>query len=406
MRGKSIILAVWVAALVFAAGAVDCAQFAEVGGDVLVRGFYRDNFTMSAATGTSEDWLETTARVGITWPLTDHLEGVVRLISESDWGGELDASTDVDVDLAYVVIEELGGSTAAFTFGRQELMMGDGFLVARNPADSIRTHYEQGVRTSFDAIRGDWVFGPYELLVGFLKVEEGSAEAKDDVNVFLANLSYDYRGTGRFDFGAVYKNDETNASDVVALTVRGEGDLMTIPGLSLRGELVPQWGEVNATQDLSAFGGYGELRYELIDNIHVPFILVRYTLLSGDEGPEGLGDSEAFDPMYEDMDYGQVNNVNTGLGLNTNATVIKVAVGCRIRDKLALELSYFDFALSEVGASGSDDYGSEIDLELAYQQSERVEFGLAAGRFEPGTVLASLGDESATQFIGWAKFAF
>ncbi len=406
MRDKSIILAVWVAVLVFAAGAADCEQFAEVGGDVLVRGFYRDSFTMSAETGTSEDWLETTARLGITWPLTDHIEGVVRLISESDWGGELEASTEVEVDLAYVVIEELGGSTAAFTIGRQEMMMGEGFLVARNSADSARTHYEQGVRKSFDAIRGDWVFGPYELLVGFMKVEEGLADAKDDVNVFLANLSYDYRGTGRFDFGAVYKNDETDASDVVALTVRGEGDLMSVPGVSLRGELVPQWGEVNATQDLSAFGGYGELRYELIDNIHVPFILVRYTLLSGEEGPEGIGDSEEFDPMYEDMYYGHINNVNTDLGLNTNATIIQVAVGCRIREKLAIELSYFDFTLSEVGVSGSDDYGSEIDLELAYQQSERVEFGLAAGRFEPGATLAFLGNESATQFIGWANFTF
>lgn len=388
----------------------------ELGGDIRMRAFYRKDFGLTSATAGSEDWFDSYVRAYIRGYPSPGITAYVRILAERDWGAEgittidlmtaeieTEHTTQVDIDLAYFVMEHAWGSPATVTLGRQELLYGEGFLIGRN--NTYRTGaYERSPRKAFDAARVSLNLVPFTVDFFGAIIEENYSGS--DAQLFGANLTYDYLGTATLDVGLFFDRDPDEGSKTWAFSIRGESEIISIPGLKAKAEFVPQSGKHDDYRDLSAFGGYAGILYgseNTIGFVAEPYIGFNYILMTGEANPGALtGSYGEFDPLYEDEFYGEVNEVNTTLGMNTNAKILNLRVGGKLTENLAVELDFYGFTRAEKVA-GSDDFGTELDLKLNYEYTEDMDFGLTFGYFDPDT---AIGTEATFQVIGSAKLAF
>lgn len=386
----------------------------EVGGDIEVRGIYRDDFGLTKVTSESEDWFDSYVRVYIEGKPSPDVSAYVRFIGERDWGAEgvttfspfgtiTENTTNIDLDLAYLALTDAWGSPATIIVGRQELLYGEGFLVGRNNTYRTAT-YERSPRKAFDAARVSFLVAPFILDMFSALIDEGYDET--DVYLHGVNLTYDYLDMATLDLGIFYKTDSGNDSKTIAFSVRGESEIVAIPGLNVKAEIVPEIGDYSSTRDLSAFGGYVGALYSSegsLGFLRQPYIGVNYILMSGEDNPSATtGDYGEFDPLFEDEIYGEINEVNSRLGLNTNARILNVKLGGKLTEVTSLALDYYILNRDEEVA-GSDDFGTEIDLKLSYEYTEDVEFSLLTSYFDPKP---AMGTEEAIQIIGAIKISF
>lgn len=388
----------------------------EVGGDIQLRAIYRKDFGLTSADSESQDWLDSYIRAYVEGNPSPDISAYIRIIGERDWGAEgiitvdpltgatsTQSTTQTDIDLAYFTMTEAWGSRATIILGRQELLYGEGFLIGRNNTYRTAT-YERSPRKAFDAIRMSFGLEPFTLDIFTALIDEGYGGS--DVNLHGVNLTYEYLGTAVLDTAIFYKTDSSNNSKTMALSVRGESDIIAIPGLKVKAEIVPEIGDYNSTRDLSAFGGYVGALYSSegrVCFISEPYIGLNYILMTGEANPTAVtGDYEQFDPLYEDVIYGEINEVNSPLGLNTNAEIFNIKLGGKFGEATSLELDYYVLNRSEK-VSGSDDFGSEIDLKLGYEYTEDVKFELIASYFDPKP---AVGTESPIQITGSVKITF
>ena len=388
----------------------------EVGGDIQVRSIYRSDFGLTPDAAGSQDWFDSYVRVYAEGHPSPGVSVMMRIIGERDWGAEgtttadpitgeteSEHTTQVDLDLAYLTLENAWGSPATFVLGRQELLYGEGFLIGRNNTYRTAT-YERSPRKAFDALKLSFGLTPFTLDFFTALIVERYDDS--DVELYGANLKYDYLGTAALDFGVFYKVNSIQDAKTIAFSVRGESEIIAIPGLKLKAEIVPQIGSYNANRDLNALGGYAGISYGSMGQvcfISEPYIGVNYIFMSGEANPDASsGDYEQFDPLYEDETYGEINEINSRLGLNTNAKILNVKLGGKFTDATSVELSYYGLSRNEK-VSGSDDFGTEIDLKLNYEYTEDVNFTLVVAYFDPEP---AIGTEEALQITGAVKIAF
>ncbi len=394
-------------ALVFGFCTCSLAQYdIEVGGDIQIRGIYRDDFGLTKVTSESEDWFDSYVRVYIEGKPSPDVSAYVRIIGERDWGAEASTGTsrtDVDLDLAYLALTDAWGSPATIIVGRQELLYGEGFLVGRNNTYRTAT-YERSPRKAFDAVRVSFLVAPFTVDMFSALIGENYSDS--DVNLHGVNLTYDYLDMATLDLGIFYKSDSGNDSKTIAFSVRGESEIIAIPGLNVKAEIVPEIGDYSSTRSLSALGGYVGALYSSegrVGFVGEPYIGVNYILMTGDEDPsDTTGDYEQFDPLFEDEIYGEINEVNSRLGLDTNAKIVNLKLGGKLTEVTSLTLDYYILNRAEKVA-GTDDFGTEIDLKLSYEYTEDVEFSLLTSYFDPDP---AMGTEEAIQVIAAIEISF
>jgi len=450
----------------FSASAV--VQNVKVGGDIEIKGIYQDAYDIIDEVEiagvqvydngpTVHDYLIQTIRLYVDASLTDNVNAYVRLIHNQDWGlNAFDPVDDVEVDLAYLTLNEMYGYPFSLTIGRQELLYGEGFLVGdgiRGTVDSVNQTYQYDTRKSFDAIKAVWDYEPHQIDLFVAKITEGANVALNgnplvffnpvavpvdtDNDLYGINWNYDGGMYGLWDLGLFY-----NSSNVVganednqtwALSLRGEGTIpqIEVGTLALKGEIVKEWGIVEQaanvgtagffgtstdSEDLNAWGGYVEGEYTF-DNVYAPYIGLGYIYMSGDDYDSDQ--IEQFNPLFEDEKYGEIAEVLYGLGLFnapgagvagfgldtsiTNASIWKLSAGVNPTENTALDLTYYSLsAAQEVwGFVDPDDQpkylGSEYDVTFTYNYSEDVAFGLMYALFIPGRFWEVDTDEIA----GW-----
>jgi hypothetical protein len=388
----------------------------EVGGDIQVRSIYRNDFGLTPGTAGSQDWFDSYIRVYAEGHPSPDVSAIVRIIGERDWGTEgittVDPvtggtesrhTTQIDLDLAYLTLKNAWGSPATFVLGRQELLYGEGFLIGRNNTYRTTT-YERSMRKAFDALKLSFGLTPFTLDFFTALIVERYDDS--DVELYGANLKYDYLSTATIDLGMFYKVNSLQDAKTIAFSVRGESEIIAIPGLKLKAEIVPQIGSHNSNRDLNALGGYAGILYGSMGHvcfISEPYIGVNYISMSGEENPgASSGDYEQFDQLYEDEVYGEINEVNGSLGLNTNAKILNVKLGGKFTDAASVELDYYGIGRNKQ-VSGSDDFGTEIDFKLNYEYTEDVSFALIIAYFDPKP---AIGTEEALQITGAVKLSF
>ena len=439
--------------LSFSFSASAAVQNVKVGGDIEVKGIYqnaydivneieRNNVTVydnngfgGAADGTAHDYLSQTVRLYVDASLTDNVEAYVRLIYVQDWGNMVN-NDDVELDLAYITLNEMYGYPFSLTIGKQELMYGEGFLVGDGTRpgtiDSAGTVYQYDNRKAFEAIKAVWDYEPHQIDLFVAKLTEGSAVAPvaaaapwapwsngvqpvdSDMDLYGVNWNYDGGMYGLWDLGLFYsQSNVVVASDgdneVWALSIRGEGTIpqIDVGTLALKGEIVKEWGIVETAMQpvtattgdpeaLNAWAGYIEGEYTF-DNVYAPYLGLGYIYMSGDDDDSDA--IEHFNPLAEDETYGQIAEViygqqywqGTGDTSMTNASIWKFSAGVNPTENTSLDLTYYSLrAVQPVWAwSGDTDdqnqyVGSEYDVTFGYNYSEDVTFGLMYALFIPG----------------------
>ena len=327
----------------------------------------------------------------------------------------------VDVDIANLTIKQIMGWPFDLTLGRQEILIGDGFLIGDGRNDPV-AQWSYPLK-SFDAARGKLSFEPFtlDIFAGYFDndFEEwaGDTEAGDEIqNDQLANTSYtgggeiygvnlhyenkDSKKWGTWDFGTFFKNDNSTLhNDTIALSVKGVYDIPWISGLGIDGEIVQQLGHTNLRMggyidstalDREALGGHLGAKYTFENKPFTPYISARYVYLPGDKA-ESLGKNEAFDPMFFNWaDWGKwyLGNIVGGNDIiNTNERVVVLEVGCIPNPSTQLRLQFFNTRLDE-GLGDTDDwatknYSNEINLIFDYWPNEIFYWGLELGYAHP-----------------------
>lgn len=435
------------ALLILPVGLFAAVDSIKVSGDITSQALTRDlslGGTGSDIPADTEDFLFSQVRLRFDALLTEGVSGVIQLINERLWGQESSSDTDVDLDLAYIQLQEFFSDALTLIVGRQNLRYGSGLIVG-DPDSNMgiptgNTACPQAIsdlslRKSFDAVRAILDYSPYILDLIYAKVHEGTTYIDDDITLFGVNLAYawdSYNGiTEVYGFGAdnslltssgakVEVQDENSKTYVIGARVQWNPN----DNLTLGIEGAKQYGDYRASatshQHRDAYAIILNGEYRLLDDLNTT-VGAAYINLSGDDADSG-GDYEAWDPMFEDLSPGELINI---LFAGTNCQIIKVNGSFMPREDVTLGGAYYHVWLNDkwtattynpaIGPARTNTYavsqsetdvGDELDVYAVYDYTEDVQFKVVGAWFMPGDFFTSANDESAYSIRGGLSLIF
>ena len=289
-----------------------------------------------------------TVRVRVDADLTDNVQAAVRLLNQRFWDTDVDATNNIDIDNAYIVLKEFLYSPLTVIAGRQDLNYGTGFIVGPGllgdpngmfggATVSLGTGGEQttlgqehSAYNAYDAIRFILDYSPVTVEGLISKINELGSQNDRDEDLYGALVNYKldqwnaevepYWFFSRSQSGraatVVTVNDAVSASnaartyeinEVHTAGLRLAGS--PIENLKLSGEGAHQWGEIiDLTQyqkrDRDAWGATIDGRYTWAKVPWTPVTGAGWVFFSGEESSptNQLNDQNdkfnAWDPMF------------------------------------------------------------------------------------------------------------
>lgn len=301
--------------------------------------------------------------------------------------------------------------------GRQDFVLGDGFLLADGNADVGKEGvYWFGARSAWtnSAIaRLQW--DPVHADVFWLKSDRNSG----NIAIQGVNLEAKKEGIGTIGTSFLHLTDDdvaysglTGSDGVSSLRkglrvydVRAQGTpVPALPDLFLSGEYVIEKNG-NDGRKLDADAWYGEIGYTLSSLPWKPALSYRYAHFSGDDS--GTADkSESFDPLRYGMvrgwgSYFHGEIAGQYLLFNSNENLHMVHATVNPTDSLQLGAIFYDFHYDQAPNGGtSDDFGRELDLHADWTATPWLTVSGVFGYFAPGDgAKASLGGDESTQLF-------
>jgi hypothetical protein len=391
-----------------------------VGGSLEIRGVYLDDIDWAANSVPSDEsgnWYESIAKVSINAEFSDNVSTMIRLIDDRNWnGGAAGGIQTANIDLSYIKIADIFGYPITAILGRQEIFIGEGFLVGDGTigGNNISTGMYQNLdpRKAFDAIRLTYAEEPYTIDVVIAKAGEvdggaGSVYLEDDNSLYGFNVSYKIEDICTISLGVwnhMNRQAGSVATDVMAVSLGAKGRIPMVEGLSAKIEIVPQFGDSTPTVSQDALGYYLGVEYA-VDNEHKPWIALSYVFRSGDEA--GAADYEGFDIMFQDTIIGEIED--------PNLDILRVANGCKIImltggfkpiEKVSVDIAYYNIALDEnctINAITDDNWANDYSLNIAYDYNEDIQFGFLWVYSDPDHAAFS---EAATEIVASVKMSF
>ena len=441
------------ALFVFAAAvpAFAAVQNVKVSGDIIARYVLRNDFDNLKGDGvTGEDQinaLNTVTRLRVDADLTDNVSTVIRLINERNWTEANAATTDIDLDLAYVTMKEFLYSPLTLAIGRQELHFGNDMIIGDgvgNPdANAVSggigtnqtTNYTEAggfgavngdlaYRKAFDAIRATFNYDPLVIDVVYARLSHAivfGAESNDMINLWGANAGYKFSDKwNTMAEGYIWSKDNSSIRHVPATTL-DKADTVTTVGaristnpnakLNLQQEIAWQGGKKispaaapTVDRERSAWASQSIVMVTPGWKYN-PTIGMIYSYFSGDADRNSattpLGKKyHAWDPMFENQTSGHIINaiypMSNTHNINARLTMSPI-------EDIVVQYDYVYLLMAKAsannGASNMGDYdgagnlfaankislGQEFDANLLYNYTEDVQFGLLAGWFWPGS---------------------
>ena len=469
-----IALAVFVSASAFAS-----TQNVKVSGSLDAYAFYRSNFDLtknndagsvpqgSTVPGVShsgsavsrsnvDEYFMSITQVQISADLTDNVSTVINLINQRDWNGTTFGSStsaianefDILLDLAYVQMKQIFYSPLTLTIGRQDLVFGRGFIVGWNPQDpnsNIQANEFTQIQ-SFDAIRATLDFSPWTIDLVYSKINEGSTNAEDDRDLYIANINYKFAEynavaeayyVGEFDrltLASGLSSGDTRGNDTNIVGGRVQFD--PISQITLGGEVAYQFGNYRGAsstialssipeRDREALGVdlFGEYRW---DNAWKPMLGVEYVYLSGEEDLSATTSASygSWNGNYRLPVYGWIRDYlevyyatgsSNDQAAGQNQQHICVYGSIKPLDDLQLAVQFYHFWTTDTAHAGittpgsstlSSDIGNEIDTVLTYNYTEDVTFTTMVDWFIPGDYYTAPFNSTATQVVQEVKVVF
>lgn len=447
---KKVLLAICAVALM-SAPAFASVQNIKVSGDIDSTYLLRNNFDFKSDSmdGTNtQNLFFTQTRLRVDADLTDNVGATVALINERIWDTE-SSDSNVDLNLAYVTLREMLYSPLTVIAGRQNFAYGNSFIV--DSAGTNRTVTAGGLnsvaedlskRTAQDAIRLVFDYNPLTLDVLFSQIaENGGATTsgtndRNDVYLYGTNANYkfsdDWQTVGEAYFWVKQNNNAQAGSNNTSGT--GKADIIMLPGfrvstnpvkgLNVQGEFAWQFGNKTDPNgdNVAENKNHNAFATQLIANYMLPFeataqwnpvVTGVFTHLSGDKTPAGADDDKAWDPFFENQGTGTIFSALFNL---SNANIYQLSGQVNPIQDVTAKVTWTDIWLDEKIPSlsitgpdntsyspaintGKKELGNEVSVELAYDYTEDVQFGLITGWFFPGDVFTSANDVTASQVL-------
>jgi hypothetical protein len=338
------------------------------------------------------------------------------------------------MDILNLKLTNVGGSPLTMTLGRQDLMLGDGWLVMDGtPTDGSRTFFfdaarftydAKNINTTIDAIyiqqsgRGNDVCPP--LLDDRTGPPARNVIEQDERGVILWAANKSIKNT-EIDGYYMYKDSEPIASD------GDDGHIHTF-GARVAGDATDHWRYraegayefgSNRNQYVRAFGLNSGLTYLLKDKWNNQWRAVQYEYLSGDD-PHSRGTNEAFKLLWgrwtrwnEIIGYGwsatkegrardltNMHRLTTGWSLNP---VPKVELAADYHLLFAAENTFAGTAgFSEAGAFR----GQLVTLLAKFDITKHLKAHILQEYFFPGNYYAAPRDDPGVFLRGELYFTW
>jgi hypothetical protein len=430
----------------------------------------KDNEAPADSFGESISAILSQVRLRVDADLTDNVSTTLRLLNERIWGEETtsNAATDsgrtgIDLDLAYVTLKEFLYSPLTLVIGRQELRYGNALIIGDPDTNGIaaghgitaaggtilpRSLDDLSCRKAFDAIKAVLNFDPLIVDLFYSKVDENNVKTADDVDLYGLNASYalnkttslegyffqrtrdawNLAGTGQI----ISKPEKTRVLGAKGVYTGIANMILSLEGAYQFGNhitsavLYPDDNVITpapGSRKLNAFAIQTGAMYMMPKVKYTPTIGGNYGYLSGDKYLSVNKTSHGWNPMFEDQSGGTLFNKILGF---SNCQLFNLNGSLRPMEDVKLALDYYYLrlvnpytslatAVTLSGVSGDPTYamkggkkslGSEVDLNLTYDYTEDVQFGLSSGAFIPAGAFDKANKRTASQVIGSMKVTF
>lgn len=395
--------------------------------------------------------------------LTDQVFVTIALISERGWEADnTSASSDIDINLAYVTLKEMLYSPLTLIIGRQVFSFGNGLIFDATGANNVAPG-DSGIQsiasdltkqTALDAIRAILDYNPLTVTVFYSKIDPGVttiSDTEDDQDLWGINANYQL-GDDMDSVVELYyfkSRDRSVASNgpgskTEELNVFGvRGSTNPIEGFNLQLEFAKQNGTTNVgpgagdNRRIEAYAFQGIVNYQLpVMEEYNPVLQYIFTKVTGDtDNPTGsdAGNSEysGWNPFFEAQGGGHIYNTLFDL---TNSIIHSVYLTAEpmedVTARLAVTALWLERELHDpdgsgpldptfpvrqpdggsfinlVGKSDSTYIGKEINFDLTYDYTEDVQIGTSIGWFFPGSAFDNDNDSTAKQVLVNMNVAF
>ncbi len=445
-------------------------QNVKVSGDITFLGIARNQFALKKnANLKNETATASIARVKIDADLTDNVMATVRLLNERYWGLESEntasgaaASTDINLDLAYVTLKEFLYSPLTLMVGRQELHFGNEMIVGDvdtnqnvSTASAFTTHDEDlTARKAFDAVRATLDYHPLVIDVVAAKIAEKVINNADDRNLYGVNAKYDTGVKNTTVEGYWFTKDSSKKYSVAGIATQdSKRDKIHTVGALIKSQPIenltaslegayqfgtffdnlanPAGTSRNTAASRRAFAIEAGANYRFAKVKYMPSVTLLGAWFSGAKNPantlnsggnEGRKYYTGWDPMFENQKYGDIANAQFA---QTNARLAGAMASVKPMDDVTLQGEYYAYWWDRKFADNSTTLaaanvrgyqfvmrnkrfaGQEIDLKAIYDYTEDVQFSLMGGWFLPGASFDKDTNRSmASEVIGSMKVTF
>lgn len=317
-------------------------------------------------------------------------------LGEGDQAGfTRDGSGTIDLDQAYFGLrtqsgggKEGGGWSYDFSFGKQKVQIGDGFLIWDGNFDAGRDGaYFAAPRNAFDYGTTFKAENANLALTGFAMRSD-----IDSGRTLFAGGDVAYT----FDFGtlgvlggAVADTDAGNSLDragLIVVSVRARDIKTPVENLTLSGEYTHEFG-TSSEGDRDAYGLFAQIAYNFADLSWSPTLSYRYSRFSGDDNAND-GVNRAFDPLFFGAGGGwgtwfQGEVVGEYLLFNSNEIAHQVKLAFQPTEEIGAGIIYYHFDLdkeSYFGTAVTDtNFADEVNVYMDWQVNDQLYVGAVAG---------------------------
>lgn len=308
---------------------------------------------------------------------------------------------------------DIGGTGLNVTVGRQDLLLGDGFLVG----DGYRDYQgaEWNIPLNFyDAVKADWKKGPERVTAFAANLSPSLAAPRyGDTKGVMGGIEAGVSPSDAADVAITFlMRNDTGATD-------NDGQAYSLRGryargiATLSGEAVLEGGKIRGTT-LAAHGGH--LALDLAPKAkYDPHARLEYFLFSGDD-TSTPGKSEAYDPWqyrWNDWSNYYVGDViGSTLLYNTDARIAMLQFGATPRKDTQVRCYALHASLdtgASYGLSGGDgsafanEFDVVVDQKLAHGWSAWV---MGAHVMPLAAAKQALGDRATNQVFASVNWKF
>jgi len=398
-------------ALIAGLGGVAVAELqnVEIGGSIRIRGNY---FSMDSIG--DDSFIEQRTRLNVKADFTQEVSAFIELDSYDIWGedfrswylcgNDFRGEDNIDLYQAYIEARNLWGSPLTARVGRQELALGNQFLVGVKDVSAVFPGQ------SFDALRLTFANDMVSIDAIAAKLAENYGDfGEDDVDFYAVYGSY--LGIEDVTLDAYWmfvRDDEGVLANVLAGTtvdlhtvgLRGSG---VIGGFDFELEAAYQFGDIDDVPSACPlpFGSADVDFYEFAINAEVgytfdaswqPRIFARFAYFGGGDPDYSLFSNDytmPFNRLFSNIQYSEfLDDFTFNNGQLSNVFVYSLGIQALLTEALEMKLVGSYLQVDQEVWNADDDLGWEVGLYGEYYYSEDLVVRAGYAHFFGGDGLA------------------